>query len=264
MAAGERTIGFAFDGTGYGTDGAIWGGEVLIAGYDGFERFAHLRYVPLPGGDAAIRKPYRAALAHLWAAGIDWTPDLPSIQYAPADELAVLRRQLERSIQCVPTSSMGRLFDAVSSLLGVRHIASYEAQAAIELEWAATAHVPEAREYRFTVDGDQIDVAPVWRALIEDLRQGHEVGAMAAGFHVAVAHLIADMADAAQLATGIDQVALSGGVFQNAVLTRLARSQLSARGMRVLTHRLVPPNDGGLALGQAVIAGYTRPTEGAR
>jgi hydrogenase maturation protein HypF len=265
VPAGERVIAFTFDGTGYGTDGAIWGGEVLVAGYDGFERFAHLRYVPLPGGDATIHKPYRAALAHLWAAGIDWAPDLPPVEHASADERSVLLRQLERSVHCVPTSSMGRLFDAVSSLLGVRHVASYEAQAAMELEWVATPHVARAREYHFTILDDQIEAAPVWRALIDDLRQGHQPGPMAAGFHLAVARLIGEMATGVQLSTGLEQVALSGGVFQNGLLTRLARTELAARGLRVLTHRLVPPNDGGLALGQAVVAGYdSTPGAGAR
>ena len=117
----ERVVGFAFDGTGYGTDGAIWGGEILLCGYDRFERSAHLTYVPMPGGDASIRKPYRTALAHLRAAQIDWTLDLPPVQCASETELAVIERQLERHVGCVRTSSMGRLFDAVSSLLGVRH-----------------------------------------------------------------------------------------------------------------------------------------------
>jgi hydrogenase maturation protein HypF len=256
MEAGALVIGFAFDGTGYGTDGAIWGGEVLIAGYDGFERAAHLRYVPLPGGDATVRKPYRAALAQLWAAGLEWSAGLPPVQRAPAEELAVLRRQLERNISCVPTSSMGRLFDAVSSLLGVRHIASYEAQAALELEWIATPHVARARDYRFDLRDEQIDPAPVLAALVDDLHRGCPTGPMAAGFHVAVARLIADQAERLHRKTGIEQVALSGGVFQNTLLLRLARAELTARGLPVLTHRLVPPNDGGLALGQAAVAGH--------
>jgi hydrogenase maturation protein HypF len=253
---GERVIGFAFDGTGYGTDGAIWGGEVLVAGYDSFERAAHLRYIPLPGGDAAVRRPYRAALAHLWAAGIEWTPNLPPVDHAPDEELMVLQRQLERSVQCVPTSSMGRLFDAVSSFLGVRHTATYEAQAAIELEWLASHHLDAARQYQFGVTGDQLEAAPVWHGLVRDLRLGCPIGPMAAGFHLAVARLIADMAAATRRSTGISTVALTGGVFQNAVLARLARRALVERGMTVLTHRLVPTNDAGLALGQAAIAGY--------
>jgi len=256
---GERVIGCAFDGTGYGTDGAIWGGEVLIAGYDGFERSAHLRYVPLPGGDAAIRKPSRAALAHLWAAGIEWAPDLPPVHHATAEELTVLRRQFERNVQCVPTSSMGRLFDAVSSLLGIRHTASYEAQAAMELEHVAEGEMADRfRSYRFAASGDEIDAAPVLRAIVDDMRRGCATGPMAAGFHMAVAELIADTADRLRDATGIERVALSGGVFQNVLLLRLARAALAARDLRVLTHRLVPPNDAGLALGQVAIAGWRR------
>jgi len=257
VPAGEKVIGFAFDGTGYGTDGAVWGGEVLIAGYDGFTRAAHLRSVPMPGGDATVRKPYRAALAHLWAGGIEWAGDLPPVRAAAASERRALRHQLERGINCVPTSSMGRLFDAVSSLLGVRHSAAYEAQAAMELEWIAADHVDEARPYKFAVVGDEIDAAPALRAMVADAREGCPVAAIAAGFHVAVAHLIAETADQLRRRTGIERIALSGGVFQNVLLLRLTRTALAARHLHVMTHRLVPPNDGGLALGQVAVAGHT-------
>jgi hydrogenase maturation protein HypF len=259
VPADERVIGYAFDGTGYGTDGAIWGGEILLAGYGGFERSAHLRYVPLPGGDTTIRKPYRAALAHLWAAGIEWAPDLWPVRVTAPPELAVLERQLERGVQCVPTSSMGRLFDAVSSLLGVRHTVSYEAQAAIELETVAASHHRAARDYRFAIVGDEIDAGSVLHAIVDDLRDRCPTGEVAAGFHVAVAYLIAESAERLREKTGIRRVALSGGVFQNALLLRLARAELARRDLQVLTHRLVPPNDGGLALGQAAVAGYTHP-----
>jgi hydrogenase maturation protein HypF len=262
LPAGATVLGFAFDGTGYGTDGAIWGGEVLVAGYGDFERVAHLRYVPLPGGDTSIRKPYRAALAHLWAAGIEWSPDLAPTAFAPPNELTVLRRQLERGVYCVPTSSMGRLFDAVSSLLGVRHVVSYEAQAAIEMEIAASAGLGAARDYRFAVAQEKIDPGPVLRGVIDDVRNGVPTGAIAAGFHMAVARLVADVAEQRRDDTGIAHVALSGGVFQNVLLVRLTRSHLIARGFDVLTHRLVPPNDGGLALGQVAVAAHSRPGQG--
>jgi hydrogenase maturation protein HypF len=257
VADGERVIGFAFDGTGYGSDGAIWGGEILVAGYDGFERASHLRYVPLPGGDAAIRKPYRVALAHLWAAGMEWDADLAPVRAASGEERRVLQRQLERGIHCVPTSSAGRLFDAISSLLGIRHVVSYEAQAAIELETVADAHLGSACNYRIAIGGDDIDVTPVLRAMIHDLRDGRAPGAVAAGFHVAVARLIAEIAEDLRVRTGLERVALSGGVFQNVLLVRLTRAQLAAREFTVLTHRVVPPNDGGLALGQVAVAGRT-------
>jgi hydrogenase maturation protein HypF len=256
VGADERVIGFAFDGTGYGTDGAIWGGEVLLAGYGTFERAGHLRYVALPGGDASIRKPYRAALAHLFAAGIPWASDLAPVQAAAVEERAVIARQLERDVQCVRSSSMGRLFDAVSSLLGVRQTVSYEAQAAIELEMVAATHLHDAGDYRFEVAQGEIDATGVLRSIVADQRRGRPVGALAAGFHVAVARLIGDLAERLRRQTGLDQVALSGGVFQNVLLVRLARAELTARGLRTITHRMVPPNDGGLALGQVAVAAH--------
>jgi hydrogenase maturation protein HypF len=252
----DAVIGFAFDGTGYGTDGAIWGGEVFVGGYAGLERMRHLRYVSVPAGDLTIRKPYRGALAHLWAAGVEWQPDLPPVQAAPPAERAVLERQLERGVHCVPSSSMGRLFDAVSALVGVRAIASYEAQAAIELEAIAALTIDRARRYRFGTDGNDVDAGPVVRDIVDDLRDGAGIGAIAAGFHVAVAQLVADTAGALAEQTGLDRVALTGGVFQNALLLRLVRAALRARGLRVLTHRRVPPNDGGLALGQIAVAAH--------
>ena len=259
IPAGEHVIGFAFDGTGYGEDGSIWGGEVLVAGYDSFVRAAHLRPVPLPGGDAAIRRPSRAALAHLWAAGIDWDESLPPVAAASEVERSVLRRQLERGINCVPTSSMGRLFDAVSSLLGLRQVATYEAQAALELEWCAEAHVGTARPYHFGLSDGEIDPAAVLSGIVDDLGTGLPVAAIAAGFHGAVADLIGSVAEGLRDETGVTRVVLTGGVFQNVLLVDLARRALDARGFRVLTHRLVPPNDGGLALGQAAVAGYRPP-----
>ncbi len=130
----QQVLGFAFDGTGYGPDGAIWGGEVLLADYKGYQRRAQLKYVPLAGGDVSVLRPYRMALSHLWAAGLGWDDDLPPVRACPADERRALAHQLDSGLGCVPTSSMGRLFDAVSALVGVRQVVAYEAQAAIELE----------------------------------------------------------------------------------------------------------------------------------
>ncbi|MDQ6945410.1 MAG: carbamoyltransferase HypF [Actinomycetota bacterium] len=257
VARADQVLGFAFDGTGYGADGAIWGGEVLLARYDRFTRVAHLGYVPLPGGDATIKRPYRAALAQLWAAGIEWADDLAPVQATDVTELRALRRQLERDVQCVPTSSMGRLFDAVSSLLGVRHRVSYEAQAAIELETQAEAHLATARRYCFARAGDVIDPGSILSAIVDDLRAGVPSGPIAAGFHVAVAQLVGELASEIAGAIGLSRTALTGGVFQNVLLLRLARAELQRRGFEVLTHRIVPPNDGGLALGQVVVAGAT-------
>ena len=244
-------IGVAFDGTGYGSDGTIWGGEFLIADYTTFRREAHLKVVPLPGGDAAIRRPYRTALAHLWAAGIPWQDDLPPVAVAPPVERAILTRQLERGLNVVPTSSIGRLFDAVSALAGVRQEVNYEAQAAIELEALVQEGVGEG--YSFGL-GEEIDAAPVVGAVVDDVRNGTPVGVIAARFHHGVAVMIRDVCQRLREESSLNDVALSGGVFQNVTLLAMVVPLLQGAGFTVYTHRLVPPNDACISLGQAVVA----------
>jgi len=242
----SRAIGVIFDGTGYGTDGAIWGGEILCGGFDGFERLMHLKYVPLAGGDASIRRPLRMALAHLWSAGIEWDANLTAV------ELRILRRQLETGVNCVPTSSMGRLFDAFAALIGVRETVSYEAQAAIEME-AMCDGLQIDRGYRFSLEGDVFDPAPLFQSALEDLRRNVPRAQIAASFHHAVADLVLRCCETARGRTGINTVGLSGGVFQNTTLLKLVTEALTRQQFEILTHRKVPPNDGGLALGQAAI-----------
>jgi hydrogenase maturation protein HypF len=266
-------IGVAFDGTGYGDDGAVWGGEVLLADYDGYRRFAHLGYVPLPGGDAAVRNPYRMALSHLRAAGLPWRDELPCAAAATPEERRLLGRQLERGLNCVPTSSMGRLFDAVSSLAGVCHRVEYEAQAAMELESAALDDLAgplgddERNDaYRFMLgavrqDPDApliADPAPVLAAAVADVRAGVPAGTVARRFHRAVVDLVLEVCTVARERTGIRTVALSGGVFCNALLTEGCGAVLERDGFTVLRHHRVPPNDGGLALGQLIVAARAR------
>ncbi|QMU69631.1 carbamoyltransferase HypF [Streptacidiphilus sp. P02-A3a] len=259
----RRVIGVAFDGTGYGDDGAIWGGEILLADYDGYQRFTRLGYVPLPGGDATVRRPYRMALAHLHAAGIPWTADLPCTAACPPDELRLLKQQLARGLNCVPTSSMGRLFDAVSALAGVCQLAGYEAQAAVELEAAALRAGPDdGPGYAFGLapgDGaDPVLVAdpgPVLAAIAAEVRAGVPAALIAARFHRAIAELVRRGCALARERHGLDTVALTGGVFGNALLSTACAAALAADGFTVLRHRRVPPNDGGLALGQLMVAG---------
>jgi hydrogenase maturation protein HypF len=246
-------IGFSFDGAGYGPDGAIWGGEAMLADYRGYLRTAHLRYAPLPGGDAATRRPYRAALAHLWAANIAWNERLPSVAACSPTERGVLRRQCERGLNTVPTSSMGRLFDAVASLAGVRQTATYEGQPAMELEALADEEVDG--DYRFALDRDGLwDPTPVLAAVVADVLAGVPAGAIAMRFHRGVAALIRSLAVEISQQSQSTVVALGGGVFQNVLLLRLALEQLEQTGLRVIFPQRVPANDGGLALGQAIIA----------
>lgn len=258
----ERVIGVAFDGTGYGSDGTIWGGEVLVANYVGFDRVTHLACTWLPGGDAAVKHPARVALAQLQAAGISWDDDLEVVAASSRELQRVLAQQLQRGTNCVASSSMGRWFDAVAALLGVRHQVTYEGQAAIELEAlaarAAGRYPADDAEtdgrYRFALESDQFDGAPVLRAIVEDLRTGVETGMIAWRAHAAVADAVARIAVRVRHSHGLHAVGLTGGVFQNTLLLSMTCARLHAQDFRVLTHHKVPPNDGGLALGQAMIA----------
>ncbi|MCS0604864.1 carbamoyltransferase HypF [Streptomyces sp. LP11] len=252
-------IGVAFDGTGYGDDGTVWGGEILLADYTGHRRFARLSPAPLPGGDAGVANPCRLALARLWAAGLPWDPDLPSTAACSDVERAVLRRQLERQVACAPTSSAGRLFDAVASLLGLCHRAAYEAQAALELEAAAAEgwHADSGAHPFGISEGHGVpwEFTPPLAALLADLRRGTPAPVLAARFHRGLARAVAGICRRARTATGLTTVALTGGVFANALLEEEATALLAGDGFTVLRHREVPPNDGGLALGQLMVAG---------
>jgi hydrogenase maturation protein HypF len=251
----EQVIGIAFDGTGYGTDGAVWGGEVLVASYKSFRRAAHLKYAPLAGGDASIRRPYRMALAHLREAGPAWREDLPPVLACPPAEREVLAHQLGTAFGTVPTSSMGRLFDAVASLAGVRHAVGYEAEAAIELEGLARS-VSADGGYEFALTGADgplvADPGPVIRSVAADVRAGVPAAQIAARFHAGVTDLITALSERCRDDTGLDVVALGGGVFQNALLIAAAQRELRERGYTVLRPRLLPPSDAGIALGQLV------------
>jgi len=257
-------IGLSLDGTGYGTDGRIWGGEVLIARVDGFDRFAHLDYVPMPGGEAAISEPWRMALGHLNAAGFEIeSPELLKVLGAEEKEVRVMRRMIERRLNTPLTSSCGRLFDAVAAIVLGRGVVDYEAQAAIELEGLAVDE-PDGFDsgYKLELLGGvwnthepvRISATPLWRDLLADLRAGVAKSRIAARFHAGVAAAFVSAAVLAKDATGILQVALSGGCMHNRRLARLLRAGLEKRGFEVFQQVQVSPGDGGLSYGQAVVA----------
>jgi len=256
-------IGVVLDGTGYGEDGHIWGGEWFVGDYRGFERVAHLAYLPLPGGDAAIRHPWRIAVAYLHALGLDGV--MPLGEFCPADVMRV-RTMVDRRLNTPLTSSMGRLFDAVSALLSICHEATYEAQAAIELEQISGrpgttgAAWHRITPYSFGLDTGtspyQIQVGTLLDAILEDIERAEPTALIAQRFHMTIASMIVTVCARLRADRDINVVALSGGVFQNRLLTPLTLSQLTASGFEVLYHQQVPPNDGGISLGQAVMASF--------
>lgn len=253
----EPVIGVAYDGTGYGADGAIWGGEILVADWASFHRVGHLRYVPMLGGEAAIRKPYRMAAGLVWALRPTAEPGFDRFFDAiPESETRILRRQFETGLNAPATSSCGRLFDAVSALLGLRREAQYEGQPAVELEAVADPDVETVYPFELLREGDcrVVDAGLTLDALALALRRGTPLSRIAGAFHNTVAAFTADVCRQVRDEWGLREVVLSGGCFQNALLTRRTVEALTTDGFRVLTHRDVPPNDGGLSLGQAVVA----------
>jgi hydrogenase maturation protein HypF len=264
----EPVIGVTFDGTGYGTDGGIWGGEFLIGDYRAFCRAAHLRPVAMPGGEQAIREPWRMAAAHLVDAGEDLAMLSGCI---PSPALRTVERMIAWSFHAPMTTSAGRLFDAVAALAGVRHRVSYEGQAAIELEWLASAVAPEGVypfEIEETLEGDPplealvVDLRPMIVAVAGEARRGVAAAAIGRRFHATVVEVIAGVCSRLRATFGLDAVVLSGGVFLNALLTDETTVRLAGDGFRVYRHGRVPPNDGGLSLGQLAIAAARATREG--
>lgn len=245
-------IGVAFDGLGMGSDGTLWGGEFLVADLVGFTRRAHLEPVPMPGGAMAIRQPWRMAAAHLDAVYADAWPDVPQLKALRERQGAALdqvRALTKARLNAPPTSSAGRLFDAVAALVGLRDVVSYEGQAAVELEQAADP----AETGRYEIRG--LSGAAFIAAVVDDLARGAAASTVSARFHNSVAAMIVDVCTGIRLETGLRTVALSGGVFQNVLLLERCLDGLGAAGFEVLTHHRVPPNDGGISLGQAAVCG---------
>jgi hydrogenase maturation protein HypF len=256
-----QVIGIAFDGVGYGTDGNLWGGEFLVCDRGNFERVAHLEYAPMPGGATAIHKPYRMALGYIYALlGPEMPLDsLPIMSKIPYEEVNIIRTQLVRRLNSPLTSGAGRLFDAVSALAGVRGQVDYEAQAAIELEMIAPDDVTQFEPYPFIIDDNKpavIKLHDLISAVVNDVQKGIEPGVVSARFHLTMTQVILETCRLISQKSGLKTVALSGGVFQNRLLLNLVVNALEKEGFNVLTHHLVPCNDGGISLGQAVVANY--------
>lgn len=251
-----EVIGVAMDGLGYGTDGRMWGGEFLVANFAAAERISHLEYLPMPGGARAIREPWRMAAVYLQETfGDDFLKlDLPFVTELDTQAWSALKGMMASKTNCPETSSMGRLFDAVSSLLRLRDKTNYEGQAAIELEQIADATNREKYDLVVSEDGSIIRPQNVIRSAVEDLLSGVPPRIISARFHLGVADLIARISCRVRAEHKLNRVVLSGGVFQNMFLLRTASRSLRAAGFEVLTHARVPTNDGGISLGQAVIA----------
>jgi hydrogenase maturation protein HypF len=254
-----EALGLVCDGTGWGTDGAVWGCEVLRGDYRRFSRLAHLKYLPLPGGDVTARKPYRMALVYLMMAlgekGLsiadEYLPALP----VPEKELLTgsLQKKPSREVQ---TSSCGRLFDAVSALLGICSLNKYEGQAAIELEDLADPNQTDYYDYLFNKEENMwiMNVFPMWQQLVAEITKGCSVSAMAQKFHLTLIQMFSEMLIKLRDETGLNRVVLSGGVFHNQILLTGLMQNLTSQDFSVYQHQQVPPGDGGISLGQAIIA----------
>lgn len=257
-----RVIGFAFDGTGFGTDKKIWGGEVLLAGYKDFSRAAHLEYIPMPGGEQAIRQPWRMAVAclarHFGREFLDFS--IPFVQRLDRRETETLLRMIERRVNSPQTSSCGRLFDAVAALIGVRDEVTYEGQAAIELEMKLP-NAGDCGSYPFDLkalaDTWIIETRPLFYSILADLKRQVPASVISARFHSGLVEVLTLVASLIRNESGLDRVCLSGGTFQNSFLLKNLEARLKELGFRVYTHADVPSGDGGLSLGQMMVAAHS-------
>ncbi len=252
----DPVIGLTFDGTGLGTDDVIWGGEILVGGYSNYERRFHLTETPLPGGDAAIRHPSRIALAYLAEFGIEWDPNLFPVASVCAQDRTLLRSMLTHNLNTPKTTSMGRLFDAVSSLIGIRQTATYEGQAAIELETACDPF--EISAYDIPTSDHEILLKPLFEQILNDLYAHLHPGQISARFHNGLAQMVAKVCREIRSETSIRTVAFSGGVWQNRTLLGKTIILLEKENFNLLLHHQVPTNDGGISLGQVMIANKIR------
>ena len=252
-----KVIGVAFDGTGYGDDGRIWGGEFFVGDYSGFERQAHFEYVPLPGGEIGIREPWRMALSYLVQTyGEDKIPNMPFLNHIEMDKIDLVTQQITKRIHTPLTSSAGRLFDGVSSLIGLCNTIEYEGQAAIRLEKNTGAEADDLYPYEIlpSNSGYEISVRRLISAIVEDVLKGREISDISAAFHRTVAGITLEVCRLLREKFDINRIALSGGVFQNRLLLGLTLDNLKKNGFEGYTHSKVPTNDGGISFGQAVIA----------
>ncbi|MFC1527309.1 hypothetical protein ACFL5D_01000 [Candidatus Neomarinimicrobiota bacterium] len=248
----EPVIGIIMDGTGYGTDGTIWGGEILIGDYNSFDRFAHFEQIPLPGGDASIKAPWRTAVSYLYKTFGNKMPDLPFIDN---HDIKPIIEMVDKNINSPVTSSCGRLFDAIAAMSGGRQTIRYEAQAAIELMQAF--ETTDVRPFSFEIEQKigkiEILLKPIIRSLVRSIQNNESFSKISSRFHTTLIKIFIEIAQDARKETGIDQIVLSGGVFQNMILFERTILALEKANFRVYTHSQVPTNDGGISLGQAMI-----------
>ena len=254
---GGPVIGLSFDGTGYGTDGAVWGGEILVADEKQFTRAAHFAYIPMPGSAAAIKQPWRMAVSYLYdALGQDiMTLDLPLLRDIEQNKLQIVIQMITQGVNSPDTSSLGRLFDGVAAITGLRKTVAFEGQAAMELEMTADGVADRIYDFEWlTAESIQIQTGPIIRGVVDDVQQGIPVSLISARFHGTLIRLFAELSEILRQKNSLNRVVLSGGVFQNSLLLTGLISALEKKGFEVFSHTLVPTNDGGISLGQAVIS----------
>lgn len=250
-------VGLSFDGTGYGTDGNIWGGEILIADARQFRRAAHITYIPMPGGEAAIKQPWRMAVSYLYDAFGEtfWDLDLPLFKDHDEKKIQTIIQMIQNGVNSPLTSSLGRLFDGIASIIGIRNHVFYEGQAAMELEMLAQDHTSDIYDGEWTGSNrHKIPTAPIIYGIVKDMQRGIPESIISRKFHQTLIHLFADLCEVIGKENGLNRVVLSGGVFQNSILFTGLIKALEAKKIKVYTHRRVPTNDGGISLGQAVVA----------